>query len=356
MECTICKQIKQPTKENKTSYINCDSCKDIICLDCSELSATEVRCFTLQRRILKYHCKKCRKFEIVEVLQNTVEDKNEIIKLLQEKIDSLEKNTKPSYGTVLKQVTPATLPIKKNLPEIIVKPKQHNSSNQTKKDVNKNINPAELKVGIANIKTTATGNMIITCQSKNESEILKLALDRKIKNEYCIDLVKLRQPRIKIVNVNGNYNNEEFEKSLKIQNHIDDEVEVKYVRKNKNGTKTFFCECTPKAFHQLMNYKKVCIGWEMYMVYEDLNIPKCYKCQEYYHKKSICKNKIVCPICSEEHEEKDCSKKEKFCRNCSESNKKYKTNHATDHENYSMDCPTLKHHIERLRNKTNYVE
>ncbi|KAG5871156.1 hypothetical protein JTB14_020190 [Gonioctena quinquepunctata] len=42
-----------------------------------------------------------------------------------------------------------------------------------------------------------------------------------------------------------------------------------------------------------MNLKKLNIGWERYMAYEDLSIPKCYNCQGYFHKKLNCKEKMV---------------------------------------------------------------
>lgn len=362
MECSICNVIKQPIRNIKNPLVSCDSCRNTTCIECSELSTSELRCIALQKRTLKYNCKKCRNYELSEILQKTITDKEKIINeqemiinLLKEKIENLEKISKPSYASVLQQEIPFSKTMKTNLPTIIVKPKQQQSPDQIKKDLDTNINPAELKIGVTNVKLTKFGNMIIKCQTKNEVEILRQALDNKLKNRYDIELSKLRQPRIKIVKVMQDFTPEVIEKYLKEQNNITGEAKVKYIRQNRNGSKTIICECTPNAFHQIINLKKICLGWERYMVYEDLSVPRCYNCQGYFHKKSECKNKIVCPICSDEHEERMCPNQKKMCKNCELSNQKYNTNYATDHQNNSLECPVLKFHTEVLKSKINYI-
>ncbi|KAG5863924.1 hypothetical protein JTB14_031156 [Gonioctena quinquepunctata] len=251
MECFLCKQIKQPTERVKIPSFPCDSCRNT-CAECSELSTTEIRCIPLQKRPLKYQCKKCRNLDTLEILQNTIIDKEKIIedqeiiiKLLQEKINTLEKSNVPSYSSILKQQQIiGSKPIKTSCPKIIVKPKQQQLSEQTKKDINTNINPAKLKIGIANIKPSRSGMMIITCQTKNETEILKEALEDKLKNDYNIELSKLKSPKIKIVNFNQDYNNEEIENYIKEQNDIPGEITVNYIRSNRNGTKTILMHST----------------------------------------------------------------------------------------------------------------
>lgn len=364
MECSICNRIKQPTSEKKYPCFSCDSCKKIICAECSELSTSELRCIPMQKRMLIYHCKTCKNFEFAKTLQDTIADKKKIIddqetiiKLLKEKIETLEKAKHMSYATVVEQNKhgSTTAVVKSNIPKIIVKPKQQQSSEETKKQIGNNINPTELKVGIMEMKSTKFGNMVIKCQTKQGVEILKQELDSKLKDEYSIELSKLKNPRIKIVKVTHDYSNEKIEKCLKKQNDLIGDVKVTFIRKNKDGTKTIICECMPNTFHQIMKLKKLCIGWERYAVYEDLTIPKCFNCQEFFHKQHECQNKIVCPICSDEHNEKICPKLKTFCRNCKEANIKHKTSHATDHQVNSPECPTLKHHIDVLKSKINYT-
>lgn len=368
MECSVCKIIKQPTKDIKNPCFPCDSCRNIICQECSDLSTSELRCIPLQKRSLIYNCKKCRAYELVDILKCTITDKQKIINdqetiiaLLKEKIEKLEGCSNSTYASAARQdhhQKSTTNMLKRNFPKIIVKPKKQQTSQQTKTDIHKNIDPANLKIGVSNIKPTKTGSMIIKCQSKNELDVLKQALDSKLKHNYDIQFSKLRHPRIKIVNVNmtQEYTHEDIEDYIIKQNSLMGEIKVTYIRKNRNGTKTIFCECEPKSFHQILNLKRICLGWERYMVYEDLTIPKCFNCQGYFHKKDECRNKRVCPVCSEGHEENGCPKERKFCNNCHVANNKYNTRHATDHETGDQECPTLKFHIEVLRSKINYID
>ncbi|KAG5875431.1 hypothetical protein JTB14_034777 [Gonioctena quinquepunctata] len=111
MNCSICNIIEQPTKDMKN----------------------------LQKRTLKYNCKKCRNLEFAELLQNTISDKEKImkdqetlIKLLNEKIENLEQSTKLTYADALEQI-PTPKPVK-----IIIKPKSQKPTHQIKRDLETN--------------------------------------------------------------------------------------------------------------------------------------------------------------------------------------------------------------------------
>lgn len=88
----------RPNKEVKCHCFPCDSCTDLICLEYSGLSSSEIKCKPLQRRTLKFLCEKYRSYDdLAVILQSSVGDKKkiiqgqkEIIKLLKEKISRLE--------------------------------------------------------------------------------------------------------------------------------------------------------------------------------------------------------------------------------------------------------------------------
>lgn len=164
----------------------------------------------------------------------------------------------------------------------------------------------------------------------------------------------MRKPKVKITNISKEYKKEEIEECITQQNLINGTIKVTYIKTNKNGQKTAFCNCSPRAYRDIVKLKKINIGWERYPVYEDIDIPRCFKCQGFFHKMNNCQNNIVCPRCSGEHEEKQCSKKEVCCVNCSRSNGKFKTTHATGHHSHSQECPTLKYHLDKVKNKTDY--
>ena len=104
-----------------------------------------------------------------------------------------------------------------------------------------------------------------------------------------------------------------------------------------------------------MRYKKLCIGWERFPVFEDLDVPRCFKCQGFFHRNNDCQNKIVCPNCNEEHEESACPKQRKCCANCVISNEKYKTKYNVEHSAKDVLCPSLVYHKQILQRRTDYL-
>lgn len=164
----------------------------------------------------------------------------------------------------------------------------------------------------------------------------------------------MRKPRIKITNFKQEMSVEDIEKSIYEQNPLSDKIQVTYIKKTKTGSSIIFCECPPAVFNEIINMKKLYIGWERHPVYEDLSIPRCFTRQAFYHKNRECRNKIVCPVCSEEHKENECPRRVKKCNNCVLANNKYKLKHSIDHEASDPNCFTLNYHTQVLKNKTNY--
>ncbi|KAG5880080.1 hypothetical protein JTB14_011583 [Gonioctena quinquepunctata] len=147
---------------------------------------------------------------------------------------------------------------------------------------------------------------------------------------------------------------EEIERSIIQQNGLTESFKVTFLKKGRKGN-IIFAESLADNFNKLTQAKRVYIGWESYPVYEDLIVPRCYKCQGFYHKQQECRRKLTCSQCGEEHEERDCPKRRKCCANCLNSNKKKRTNHKLDHQTTDGECPTLKYQTELLENKTDYL-
>lgn len=355
MECFVCKQIKQPTKEIKIPCITCDVCKKIICLECSELSPTEIRCIPLQKRILQYKCKQCR-YEVIEILQNAIKDKDVIIEMLKDKIKNLEEqNGKNTYANILKvqQADQELQTVKRNIPKMIIKPKNKQSLLETKKDLT-SIDPTEIKVGIKNMISKENGTILIKCDTESQVEKLMEAAKQKYDDKYEIKLTKMRNPKIKIPNFDQDMAIDEIQKCINTQNGVGGDLKVTYVKTKKNGSKIIYCDTCSLSFKTIMNLGKLNIGWQRYSVYEDLGVLRCYKCQGFHHKMNDCKNDIVCPLCSGSHEKKDCETSQKCCANCKFANDKFKKSYSTDHSPIDPKCPSLVYNIEVLKSKTNY--
>lgn len=353
MECSLCKQIKQPTKDNKATCISCDVCKRPICLECSELSPTEIRCLNLQKRILQYKCKQCR-YEAVEILQNTIKDKDKIIELLQEKVKNLEQNQMDTHTNTYANAAKSPIEtIRHNVPKIIVKPKQRQNVSETKTDI-KNIDLAEINVGIKSIQARDTGTLVIKCETETQIKKLLETAKKQFENKYEIKLSKMRNPKIKIPNFRQAMTAEEIQRSIDGQNNISGLVTISYIKANKNGSKTIFCDCCSIAFKAIMEMGKINIGWERYSAFEDLSVLRCFKCQGYNHKVKDCKSDVVCLLCSGSHEQDKCTSNKKCCKNCKFANDKYKKDYNIEHSPTDPNCPSLIYYIEILKSNTNY--
>lgn len=366
-ECSECKQTFQSTKEVRYPCTPCDSCRRIICNSCSGCSASEIKCLPLKTRILKFKCAKCRNYEYADILINTIKDKdqiinekNEIIWMLKEKLKEMENNSakqiqQKSYVDAAKTSGETNNERRNNYPNLVIKPKVKQDSIRTKSELNKNINPTELKVAVTQVKETRNGSVIISCQTKEDIDTLKEAVKQKLDDNYEIELTKMRQPRIKIVNFTQNMSADEVTKSIIEQNGIQDNIKTTYIRKTRKGCSTIYCVCSATAFQQIMVKKKLCIGWERLPIYEDLDVPRCFKCQGFYHRINDCRNKLACPNCMEEHEESNCPKQTKCCINCVTSNEKYKTSYNTQHYASDLLCPSLEYQKRILQRKTTYT-
>lgn len=326
---------------------------------------------------MKFHCQKCLQFDshvllkkIIEDKQHIIDSKDEIISLLRKKIEDLERSQshvyigKPTYSQTLQAADGGNVKsnmITGNVPSLIIKPKTRQNSQKTKFDIQRNIKPADLKVAIRSTRATSDGGMIVKCQKKEDLEVLRGEVENKLEN-YEVSVPKMRKPRIKItgykVDCEKYLEGQQIEACIREQNNFvddSDHLHVTYMRENKrNGTYTIYCECSSVLFRKFMNFKKVFIQWERYPVYEDISIPRCFNCQEYYHKSSTCSKKTVCGYCSEEHNFHECPKKQRRCNNCVGANSKFKLSYDVGHESGSLDCPTYQYFIKIMRSKVDY--
>ncbi|KAG5895662.1 hypothetical protein JTB14_008671 [Gonioctena quinquepunctata] len=192
IECIKCK-IKSNLRETKNPVFACDSCRNYYCGECSELSPSEIKCMPLQKRHLKFNCTRCRNNEINDCLRKTIEDKeqiiedkNIIIKMLQDRINELENNSK-TYANILTMNTenqPSSQTTIKNIPVVIIKPLNPQDGELTKAEIQKKINPNSINVSINSLKTARNGNVTIKCSSIEGAE--KLLQETKTKTRHQI--------------------------------------------------------------------------------------------------------------------------------------------------------------------------
>lgn len=351
--CYKCKSLV-----NDDQYYECDSCLSRIHRNCSIMSASEIKCMPLQRRMLVHVCDTCKilmkripfMIGIIDKMRSEISELKGIVS------NSCKKGDK-SYAQITSEKVEIDTNKKVNIPSLIIKPKNVQRSSKTKDDLLKTVNPVNMNIGIRSMKTVKNGSVIVKCTSREKVEVLKKAVTETLKDAYEVDVTKLRNPRIKIANYEGHKNAKELEECLRKQNDWitnDDYVSVTYVRKKRNMNSTIFAECSPVMFQKFAKFKKVYIEWQCCPVYEDINPIKCFNCLGFYHKSNNCENKRVCDYCAGEHGLAECSKTSKKCNNCMEANIKFKFNYSVSHTSSDPECPTLQYHINILRSKIDY--
>lgn len=364
MDCNI---YEDRSKEN----IKCDSCEKCFCKRCGNLTASEVKVLQLKERVMQFYCPSCQRSDRIVLMETIIENKNDLLKtkedliaLLKEKVKNLENKMKDlednavSYSAAFKTTPVTAARPASNMPDILIKPKNNETNiNEMKRNIQSKLNPAELNIGINNIRTTKSG-IIIKCPTANDLNNLKEKASEIFSDDYIVDITKLKKPKIKIAGYVGNQSIEEIESCIKNQNKWfteEDEINITYLRKKKDNTCTIFAECSPKLFHKMTSFKKIYLEWQRLPVYEDLSIARCYRCQEFHHTSKKCnKDGDICEKCAGNHSSSTCTVSTYKCINCMQSNNRYKTKYKINHKASDLACPSHLYKIQSVRNKIQY--
>lgn len=360
--CSNCKQ----TIGHDGGYV-CDLCMLKIHKTCASLQPSEIKCMPLQKRSLLIVCNTCREYlsRTRFMVQMFEEMKNEIVQLKEEVCKLRETNSlKTCGGEGIYTYSGALTSGKKDsgfpqLPTLIIKPKRAQSESMTRKEVQSKINPSKLKVGINNLRATKRGELIVKCRTQEELEVLKNVTEKSLAGDYTVDIPKLKSPKIKVVGYKGGGDKTEIEDNIRNQNEWirpGDDFEITYIKeiRSKNCS-TIFITCSPGMYTMALRAGRLCIGWERCQVYEDLGLLRCFKCQGYYHKSSVCNGSIACGKCAGDHDTSSCKSLSRKCVNCSAANGNYGTNYSTDHAASDAKCPSSVYHMKILRSKINYA-
>ena len=98
------------------------------------------------------------------------------------------------------------------------------------------------------------------------------------------------------------------------------------------------------------------IGWQKCRVYEDLNLGRCFNCNDDGHSAKKCNNETSCAHCADKHSTTFCPNKNlKKCINCIKANEKYHTSKNIDHHAYDENiCSRYSFFANISKSKTDY--
>ncbi|KAK9737900.1 hypothetical protein QE152_g10327 [Popillia japonica] len=186
---------------------------------------------------------------------------------------------------------------------VINRPKTSQNIKITKEEIQKNIKPQSLEVGIVGFKGTKSGGVVIECKSKEDSEKLKNAADKKIKKKYNIKVPELVNPSVKILDIEDSFTEKELEDYILKQNaflkHEDLVLKIKISRKMKTKymlkikisrkMKTKYMavmEVDPLTHTRILNEGKLSIGWSTCRVFDYIRVFRCFRCWGFDHRAS----------------------------------------------------------------------
>lgn len=353
-------------KRSEKSVVKCIICEEKYHGKCVKLTDEEIA-LLINNDFINFTCKTCSKMGVlteIKELKNIIQD---LIKVVNEQKESIDNNSEliNKIGNKLEinsgntQTYSETL--NKNREILLIKPKNDQNNEITRKDLKVNIDPSKLAIGVENVKNIKNGGVIINCSDANSKGIMKNKVVEVMGDKYKVEEGQLKKPKIMIVGAEEDFlemENEEVLKAIIEQNNKnwDGKVSVvkKYSKRNKKNSTNIVIEVEPDIHVNILKTGKINIGWKKCVTYEYFDITRCFNCAGYNHKANKCTNNTACFKCGENHKTDKCRSDIIKCINCTVITQKYKVNLNADHYAYDLNCPCYKKCIERESNKIKY--
>lgn len=240
---------------------------------------------------------------------------------------------------------------------VIIKPRNNQECKKTIEAIQKNLKPASLEVGITELKNIKEGGVVIKCKSKEEQEIIKKAAEKKLNKNYEIKAPNLKNPCIKVVDIDDNLSGDELLKLIKKQNtsvlHDNSELRVKVIKKMKTKFMAII-ESDPNTFKKIMDQNYLFIDWSKCRVFEYVSVYRCFKCGGFDHHIESCKSQTKCLKCTSlDHITENCESNTPKCYNCIEIKQKLKIEIDVNHSIFDITCPVYLRKVENQKKKIN---
>lgn len=229
-----------------------------------------------------------------------------------------------------------------------IKPKAVQTNQDTKKEVRGEIDQSF--VGIKSVRNAKNGAILVECKSMNEADTLVTQANKTIGEKYEIFIEQPKKPKIKIIGMDKEYEDEDLKEIVLRQNEISAIKHLKIVKVirvpgRKFNAVSIICEIDSETFQQVMRRGKLNIEWEVCTVVEHVNVLRCFNCCAYGHRSNDCTKNKKCVKCAGDHDVKDCSSDDEKCINCVTLNIERKLNINVDHPAWSRDCPVFKRNM-----------
>lgn len=380
-KCKTCDTNIIDKEEEEDEAFQCDSCQTWYHGKCEKVTKKEVK-YRKGGKRLRIHCNECEEaneqvfmekmhsvLQVVmkidlEIQQRKVnEQKTEdsiamiVNKLsaLEQKIDKIHENpvepegSKPSYSNVLKKGAVKAA--------VIIKPKQKQHSKVTMQQIDSTINKSQLKVcGTKNIRD---GGVVLCCNNKNETMKVKEIVRDKLGDGYEVMLPAIKNPRIRITNVDPNIPDKDIINEIKANNEqIKDVVMnlITVIPKKVRGysSNDIVVEVDADVYKRLLDWGVLNLPWRECRVLEHIYLKRCFKCCGFSHMSNECQNEQFCSKCAGNHKHTVCRSKKQCCVNCKMANERLNLRLDTNHHAWSRNCDVLQRRIQKMRERIEF--
>lgn len=296
---------------------------------------------------------------IMGKMANSLVDLVKKVNLLTEKINSFGPN-----ATTSARVTPdnksyanvaSSKPVK---PAVVIKPKNKQHSKKTMEEIVKTVD--KKSVNVCSTRNARNGGVILQCSNATETMKVKQIVHEKLGDEYEVLLPAVKDPRLRITNIDSQIADESVIEELKLNNENIRDIEMKLVAvisKKFRGTTTkeAIVEVKSTVYKKLLEIGELNLPWRECRIIEHLYLKRCFKCCGFSHIAGQCKQTTQsCSKCAGNHKLDDCKSKKLCCVNCKAANESSKMNLKTNHHAYSKECSILQRRLVVLRNKIEY--
>jgi len=170
--------------------------------------------------------------------------------------------------------------------QLTLRSKGTHTPDEIKNLLKEKVNLIEIKVGIQSLKPIRDGRVIIEVGSKKEMELLEEGIRESCGEELEINIQKLRNPRLVILNIPSEITMENIKETLTQQNtEIDIKegcFEPKFSYKTKRGTRNPVAEVDSETRKKLQPIR-VKLGWTICRVDDYVSVKRCYRCSRFNH-------------------------------------------------------------------------
>lgn len=181
-------------KEIREEFYQCDICTEKIHLDCAKLSASEVKCMPLQKRLLIYCCEKCR-----DIIKN-IPKMLMMLEDIQQKVSKIEIANRQCPILPVKPYNEVAKTKIEAEEVILIKPKNKNQNSlSTKKAIEDQINPSSIGAEVSRVKFVRDGGVAISCTKKEDVLMISENVKKSMNQEYEVKIPEKKTQGLKLL-------------------------------------------------------------------------------------------------------------------------------------------------------------